>query len=444
MDQISVDNNFSELILACKNAAGYSVDTRGLKQGDVFFALKGAKVDGHQFLEQAYKNGASCAVVSNEYKGQDFGLKLLKVKDPLRAMQDLASHRLSCGCMKIAAVTGSIGKTTTKDFLSTLLQTKYRTASSPGNSNSQIGLALSILNHVKGDEEVLVLEMGMTHPGNITRLVEMATPDVALITGVALAHAGNFESIDEIARAKAEIFLHPKTKVGVLSREIGNFDELCSFGTCKKLSFSTVSKEADFYASVVDGEVFVTEKGSSRPISLGSLAVPGEHNVHNLLGAVAVARVFGVDWEDIRLAVKRLKLPEMRLQFVMKNGVLFVNDSYNASEVTVKAALKSLPLPEKGGRKIAVLGEMLELGKFSSACHTNVALFALNYVDKMYCFGSECLPIYEIWKREGRPARLFADQTELIEQLKQDVFPGDVVLLKGSRSKQMWKVLEGF
>ena len=216
---------------------GFAVDSRLVKQGNLFFALKGAHVDGHQFLSAAAVNGAVAAVVNESYNGPDFGLLLIKVPDPLIALQELAKSVLQQRKSKIVAVTGSLGKTTTKDFITTLLKSKYSVSCSPGNSNSQIGLPLTILNHTDGAEDVLVLEMGMTHSGQIKQLLQIAPPDIAVMTTVALVHAGNFNSLEDIARAKAEVLTHPKTTLGVIPHDVLLYDEIRNTGTCQKISF---------------------------------------------------------------------------------------------------------------------------------------------------------------------------------------------------------------
>lgn len=403
---------------------GYCVDTRCLKPGDLFFALKGARTDGHDFLKEAVEKGASAAVVSNDFCWKDSPIPLIPVENVLETLQSMASRLLENLSAQVVGVTGSIGKTTTKDFLTTILREKYRVYSSAGNQNSQIGLPLSLLNHIQGDEEVVILEMSMTHPGNIANLVKIAPPDIALITTTALTHAENFESLAHIGRCKAEIFSHPKTRLGILSRDIENFEELCLIGSCEKCSFSIQNEKADFY---------LDEK--TLP-----LAIPGHHNRHNFLAAATVARNLRMDWETIRKASAKLQLPERRMQKVVKQGVTFINDTYNACEPSMKAALKTLP--ETTGRKFAFLAEMPELGKFSELCHQNVGKFALEHVDFMLCFGEKTRPIYDVWMHAGKPVILSEDKQVLIQTLKNEMREGDVVLLKGANSKQMWKILE--
>lgn len=423
--------------------AGVSVDSRLITSNQVFFALKGARVDGHASLAEAASKGAAAAVVNQSYDGNDFGLPLLRVEDGLQALQNLAKSILSQRKSKIVAVTGSVGKTTTKDFITALLQKKYCVGSSPGNSNSKIGLPLAILNHTTGKEDFLVLEMGMTSAGEISDLIQIAPPHIAVITSVALVHACNFSSLEEIALAKGEILAHPKTTLGIIAREIEAYEAIKSIGTCRKLSFSTSSRQADYCLEGTAKQFKVRCFGEDN-LSLPCLPVPGKHNRHNFLAAVAVARSLHISWDEIAQAIPLLTLPERRLQTVEKNGIIFINDSYNASPVAVKAALAALPRPKLGGKRIAVIGAMLELGKFSERCHRDIAEAALQKVEHLLCLGEECLPMQEIWKKADKEANLFKTLPELMEALKTIVRPGDVVLLKGSRSKELWKVLDGF
>lgn len=419
---------------------GICADSRLLNAGEVFFALPGAKVDGHQFLKQVSEQGALAAVVLTTYEGSDYGLTLIRVNDVLKALQVLARKVLEARKPRVIAVTGSVGKTTTKDFLTTILREKFKVASSPGNSNSQVGLPLAILNHTTGDEDILILEMGMTESGQISKLIEIAPPHIALLTTVEYAHACNFKSIDDIARSKAEIFLSPKTTLGILPTGIPIFDEVRKSGSCPKETFTTGIHGADY--NLQETLRGITVKAENQSINLPHLSVPGKHNLHNLCAAIAVARSLHMEWEEIARVIPKLELPERRLQSIEKNGVLFINDSYNAIPVAVKAALKSLPAPKAGCKRIAVIGDMMELGELTERMHSEVAQVALENVDHMLCFGIHCKPIQEIWSKANKPVSLHTDLDELVAELKKQMKPGDVVLLKGSRSKGLWRVLE--
>jgi UDP-N-acetylmuramoyl-tripeptide--D-alanyl-D-alanine ligase len=427
--------------LAVKN---FSVDSRLVEKDGIFFALKGCRNDGHAFLEEVAQKKAMAAIVRKDYGGPDYGLALIKVTDPLQALQTITRQVISRRKPRVVGITGSVGKTTTKEFTYQLLKQKYRVAASPGNSNSQIGLPLAILNDTEGQEEILVLEMGMTEAGQIKQLIEIAPPEVAVITKTALVHAQNFKDLQAIGLAKAEIFSHPTTKLGILSRDITNFEELCQVGVCQKISFSSNALEADFTLVRKNGYLQINHQNST--MLLASLPVRGDHNVHNFLASVGVARYLNVDWELIKDAIPSLVLPERRLQDVEKKGILFVNDSYNASEASVKAALQSLPKPSPkpspGGKQIAILGEMLELGPFAEKCHWEVGKYALDYTSHMICFGKECKAIYDLWKSENRPVEWVMTLEEVVMALKSIANPGDVVLLKGSRSKELWRVLD--
>lgn len=422
-------------------AFGACVDSRLVKPGDLFFACAGERCDGHTFLCQAAQKGAVAAVVSQAYGGEAFGLPLIRVDHPEKALQRLAKKFLAAAAPKVVAITGSMGKTTTKEFLGHLLASTYRVASTPGNYNSQLGMPLTILNQLSGDEDVIVLEMGMTMRGHIAALVEIAPPEIAVITGVALAHAENFDSLEAIALAKAEILSHPNTKVGIVDHRIGNYQQIASVSRCPLRSFAYGDDQAD-YTLISDGEGLLLMEDGAYRLHFEPLALPGEHNLHNFLAAAVAAKHCGVKWEAIREAAKTLSLPAQRLQIEEWQGITFVNDAYNALPIAVKAALDSLPLPKPGGRKIAVLSEMRELGAFSEQCHREVAKYALSRVDRLFCLGKECAPMHAIWSAMGRPIYWASELSELAEQLRSCIQTGDVILIKGSRTSGFSTLLE--
>jgi UDP-N-acetylmuramoyl-tripeptide--D-alanyl-D-alanine ligase len=418
--------------------SGICIDSRLIQPGNLYFALKGARVDGHYFLEEVQNKGACAAVVDRIDKGPS-NLHLIVVEDVLQALQKIAKKAVQKYPRRIVAVTGSLGKTTVKEFIAHLTSKKFRVWASPRNHNSQAGLPLMLLNQLQ-DEELLIVEMGMTHPQQISRLIKMVPPDIALITTTALVHACNFEGLKQIGLAKAEIFAHPKTQLGILDRGIINFDQLAKKGKCPKVSFAFDNAEADYSLKKENGQLIIQDGNACIP--LPHLELPGKHNLHNVLAACVVARQLGMEWAEIVDRVDTLVLPEKRLQTVDKNGVTFINDSYNAAEASVKAALSCLPAAGNGGKRIAVLGEMLELGKFTEACHRAVGEFALNQIDHMICLGKQCEGIYAVWKEANRPVEWFMDLSKISERLKEIMKPGDVILLKGSRSNELWKILD--
>lgn len=422
---------------------GISVDSRQTKAKNVFFALPGNLVDGHQFLLDAANKGAIAAVVQHTYSGPDYGLKLIKVNDVLHALQLLAKKIVGERSPKVIGVTGSVGKTTTKEFIGTLLKQKYRVSTSFENYNSQIGLPLTIVNHTTEQDEILVLEMGMSGSGQIRQLVEIVPPDLAVITNVSLVHACYFQSLSEIADAKGEILSHPKTQVGILPYDDENFHHLSQIGTCIKVSFSVLSRSADyFFEDINENQVIINESKGEKLVDLGTVSLLGKHNRCNLLIALACARCIGLSWEEIKNGLPQLSLPKERLEKVEIAGIQFINDSYNASPISVKAALCCLPTPVGKGRRIAVLGDMLELGKFSQECHKEVGEIALKYVDVLYCMGEESQMIYSVWRQAKREAYWFKDLQTLSEALHHHLQKDDLVLIKGSRSTNLGKLIE--
>jgi UDP-N-acetylmuramoyl-tripeptide--D-alanyl-D-alanine ligase len=272
-------------------------------------------------------------------------------------------------------------------------------------------------------------------------LVNLANPDISVLTAVEMVHSSNFESIEGIARAKAEIFSHPKTQMGIVSKDIVAFSEVMATGSCLKTSFSINQEDADYFIKDEGDHLvvrFLKEKAKLPP-----LQVLGRHNLHNFLAAAAVAKSLKLTWEEIGAEIPRLCLPERRLQRVEKEGVIYINDSYNATAVSVKAALSVLPKPNVGCKTIAVIGDMtLSLGAFSDWAHREVGNAALSCVDQMLCLGSGCMPILEIWQKANKSAELYLDFNTLSEALKHIAKPGDVVLLKGHNSLQLWRILE--
>lgn len=421
---------------------GVSVDSRQVQNGELFVALRGTKADGCNFLGEAAQRGAAAALVSKSYRGSNFGLPLIHVDDTLETLQLMAKLAMKNTSARVVAVTGSVGKTTTKEFIGHLLRAKCRTMVSPGNSNSQVGLCLAVLNGLNGTEEIVVLEMGMSLAGELARLVQIAPPEVAVLTSVGLSHAVNFASLEAIAAEKAEIFSHTRTRLAVLHHSLCRFAAVTEAMACPAVTFAYSERAATYSVASRDRAIFSALHQGEPLGDFPPLALPGKHNLDNFLAAVAVARYFEMDWETIAQRSQTLALPAKRLEFIDKNGILFVNDSYNASLDSMKAALDSLPVPKGNGRTIAVLGEMMELGSFAQSCHDEVGCYAMEKTDMMFCFGEQWQAVAANWPHGS--CMLFTDFQLLLHELKLLARAGDVVLLKGSRSKALWRVLDAF
>lgn len=415
--------------------SGYQIDSRILGEGDLFFALTGEKSDGHSFLREAKRRGAVGAVVKKGYQGPDFGLALLPVEDVFQCLQGLARHFMQECSAQIIGVTGSVGKTTTKEFIATLLEGKFKVGKTHLNYNSQCTFPITLLNRA-GDEDVLVVEMGMSEPGEIGKLVRIAAPDIAVLTKVAFVHGANFErGIFDIAKYKAEIFSDSKTKKCIFDHALYDYPEAIDQMQGEKISFSLNERTADYFLS---SEYFIDERG----VRAYRFDPPHKQNhfLHDFLAALSVARQMKMGWDQINNQLPFLTLPRMRFEQIEKDGVLFINDAYNANPESVKAALSHIPEPKEGGKRIAVLGMMVDLGDEHDALHREVGHFAQKYVDHLLVLGKEASSVYEAFQEVQKPAEQYYDLSAISERLKSLMRPGDVVLLKASRCVEMEKL----
>jgi UDP-N-acetylmuramoyl-tripeptide--D-alanyl-D-alanine ligase len=411
---------------------GFEQDSRKVEKGFLFFAIKGEKTDGHHFLREVALRGAYAAVVSHSYAGEDFGLVLLHVADVLDALQSLARQVQQRRNPRVIGVTGSVGKTTTKEFIAGLLEARFKVAKTPGNANSQVSMALSILNESK-EHEVFVMEMGMSQKGEMQRLVSIAPPEIAVITPITHAHVLFFpDGVEGIAHEKARILSHPQTRLGIASAQAARFSVVRDTGSCEKI----LCGQKDY---VFDG-MCVLERGVKSPI----LPFPFEatHVRDNFLIAVAVARAMGLSWEDIVQQAPQLQMVAKRFEKTVRDGITFINDSYNANALSMKAALQNLPTAKEGKKTIGVLGAMKELGPYTEELHREVAECALQYVDQLICLGQECQVMVDFFVQNDKKAELYPNLASVKEKVFAVAEEGDVILLKGSRSNELWRILD--
>lgn len=415
---------------------GYAIDSRAVMPGNLFFALSGKKVDGCQFLKDVAEKGAIASIVPQNYQGENFGLILIYVEDVRASLQHLASIAFSKRKEKVVGVTGSVGKTTTKEFLAHLLEAKYQVFKTAGTFNSQVTFPLSLLN-MEGEFDILVLEMGMSEPGEIRRLVQIAPPDIAIITRISYAHAQFFpDGLNGIAAAKAEILSGNKTALAVMSTQTAEFQEIVKDLKCRKITYS-LSDHADYR---LYPELVIEEKGKKG--NEFSLPFFASHLQENFLAAYAVCRELGMEVDEIIAKAQTLKTYPLRFEIVQKDGVTYVKDCYNANPESMRAALQNLPQPETMGRVWAVLGSMRPLGKFSEKCHLELGELAFSRLDQLLCIGTECLPIVDLFRRSGKKAEFFSDLKVLKSAFENNIQKGDVVLIKGSNDHALWKLFE--
>ena len=449
----------SEVIAATKAAiadfdfSGVTTDSRAVKAGELFVALKGGNFDGHDYCGKAAELGAAGVVVSHDVEGLPAGVSVFKVEDTLLAYQQLAhAYRLKQQGLKVFAITGSNGKTSTKDLLAACLGAKYKVVKTQGNFNNEIGLPKTLLS-IQPDTDIAVVEMGMRGLGQIAELCRIAEPDSGLITNVGETHMELLGSMENIGKAKSEIVVDlPSDGFAVLNGD--NEYVLAAAGKTKAqvvyfgLGESCDYRGSDIVTSALGTTFTCTEKKSGKSVSV-RLQLIGEHNVYNALSAIAGAACYGVPLEDSAKALATARLTGSRQEIIYIGDITFINDAYNASPASMEAALKTLAEAKKAAhgavRTIAVLADMLELGAISEDAHRRVGRWAVeNGVDYVLTYGPEAAYISEEVKKLGGETCHYADRQGAADKLRQLATAGDIILLKGSNSMQVGKMLELF
>ncbi len=419
---------------------GYRVDSRLTQPGDLFFALPGCKMDGHQFLAEAARHGAVAAVVRSDYRGSDFGMLLLRVEDVLASLHLLAKKTIESSSAFVVGITGSVGKTTTKEMLAAILSTHFVVGKTPGNCNSQTSFPLALL-ELSGREQMLVLEMGMTEAGEIARLAQIAPPRMALITRIGFAHLENFsDGLEGVARAKAEIFVRGTTEVALLGGECWNYSAIQESVVPVKRHLSLTMADVDYSFRQLSPNQFQLVEGRTLSPTF-TIDLPAPHFLENAILAIAAARELHLSWEHIQEGINHFPQGDRRFELTEHLGAIWINDCYNASYDAMMGALAALQIREHPGRKIAILGKMPELGVASHSCHRAVGAMAANFVDELIAYGEEALPLWETFCQQQGSGIFCREWEELVRETKERVQPGDLVLLKGANSLAMWRLL---
>ncbi|MGQ9603746.1 MAG: UDP-N-acetylmuramoyl-tripeptide--D-alanyl-D-alanine ligase [bacterium] len=423
--------------------AGYAFDSRRVKTGDLFFALKGEQRDGHDFVENAWRRGAVGAVVSKEIAGLPDDFVQILVDSPLNSLQSLAAYARKSYNLKCVAVTGSNGKTTTKEMIASVLSSRLNVRKSEANFNNHIGVPISILS-IGPVDQVLVLEIASNHPGEIANLASIARPDIAVITNVGRAHIGFFGSLDKIAREKTDLVRSlDRDGTGIINGDDENI--LRALEGCNRhlIEFGT-SDSCDFRAEDIafdeNGNVSFRVKGVDFRLKL-----PGVHTVYNALAAAAVASIFGLDLYE---CAQRLKdFEAVRMKTFLVDNIEVVDDTYNSNPDSVKAALEAL-LRHKNGRKVFVMGEMLELGAYSEDLHREVGSIVGSLgIDILIGIGGFTRLTCEAAIAAGmKPESVifFESKEDAKVELRSLVRKGDRVLVKGSRLTGLDELVEDF
>src|SRR6195256_1962432 len=434
--------------------AGVSIDSRTIRAGELFFAIHGPRHDGHDHVAAAFERGALAAVVA-ESRGRELAESLrtrcLVVDDTLRALHRLATAvRLAWG-KKIAGVTGSVGKTTTKEILAALLGAKLRILKSEGNVNNAYGLPLTLF-HLEQEHDAAVLEMGMSRRYELQELAAIAKPDVGVVTRVAPAHLEFFASVEEIALAKRELIegLNGRDSVAVLNADDLLVAAFASHGPGRVLTYG-IENRADYRAEAIEdrgalGSAFdVVENGKRTRLEL---ALPGRHVVSNALAVLAAASVWGIGAAEAQSVFRNLHAPVMRGELLrFSNGAALINDSYNSSPAALQAMTELLAATPNFHRRILAAGEMRELGTASAELHREAGHFAAKTgkIDWIIGVAGDAAQIVEGAVAAGLPrahTRFFATPQEAAEFLAGFVVSGDLLLVKGSRGVKMEQIVE--
>jgi UDP-N-acetylmuramoyl-tripeptide--D-alanyl-D-alanine ligase len=434
--------------------AGVSIDSRTIRVGELFFAIHGPRHDGHDHVAAALERGALAAVVA-ESRARQFPDALrgscLVVDDTLRALHQLATAvRLAWG-KKIAGVTGSVGKTTTKEILAALLGAKLRVLKSEGNFNNAYGLPLTLF-RLEDEHDAAVLEMGMSRRYELQELAAIAKPDVGVVTRVAPAHLEFFASVEEIALAKRELIegLNGRDSVAVLNADDPLVAAFASHAPGRVLTYG-IDNPGDYRAEAIEdrgalGSAFVLVENGKR--TRLELALPGRHVISNALGALAAASVWGIGAAEAQTVFRTLHAPAMRGELLrFTNGAALINDSYNSSPAALQAMIKVLAATPGYRRRILAAGEMRELGATSAQLHREAGKFAAETkkIDWVVAVEGDAADIVEGAVAGGVPrsqTKVFASSEEAAKFLADFVAPGDLLLVKGSRGVKMERVVE--
>jgi UDP-N-acetylmuramoyl-tripeptide--D-alanyl-D-alanine ligase len=425
---------------------GWSIDSRTIRPGDVFFALRGPNHDGHAYVADVLRRGAAAAVVEHSFasEGVEAGGEILRVEDTLSALQNVAGWARKRWNGEVVGVTGSAGKTTTKNVIAEMLAVGRRTAKNEGNLNNHIGLPLSLL-RLDETAEVAVLEMGMNHAGEIRTLANIAGPNTGVVTNVGYAHIENFESIEGIASAKQELV----ESLGENGTAVLNADDprVAAMARVHPGKMILYGQSAD--ANIRGEEVEFTANGSRFRVRSTKFEtqLTGRHNVLNVLAGIAVGGVYGIEPQRLVEPVARLVPEKMRGQRFEHQGITIFDDCYNSNPDAVRAMLDVLrDTPAK--RRIAVLGEMLELGRWAEPLHRDVGDYASRCgIDVLVGIRGAACFILDAAIRAGLRASaafFFEGPDEAGRFLRTIAQPGDAILFKGSRGVHVEQALRQF
>ncbi|WP_432664770.1 UDP-N-acetylmuramoyl-tripeptide--D-alanyl-D-alanine ligase [Wukongibacter baidiensis] len=429
---------------------GISIDSRKIEEGCLFIPIIGERFDGHRFIEDALNLGAIGTLTSKKINFNNDSKKcIIMVEDTLKALQDISKYFLKKANIPVVGVTGSTGKTTTKELIYNVLSQKYNVLKNKGNFNNHIGLPLTLLD-IEKEHEIVVLEMGMSGRGEIDLLAKITNPEVGVITNIGICHIENLGSKEEIFNAKMELKNHmDESSLLILNGDDDYLGKMKNEGTTYRKVFAGLKEDNDIYAAKINDlgyegvEFSAVIDGKTHDFKLN---VPGIHNVYNSLLAIGVGMHYNISLEKIKLGLSSFGGNKMRLNIIeVEDNIKLINDCYNANPDSMEAALSVLKSIE-AKRKIAILGDMLELGDFSERAHKEVGKIVFeNGIDILLTVGKDAVNIMNGAIESGFPKeRVFAvnnniTAANILNTLKKS---GDLMLVKGSRGMKMEEIVQ--
>ncbi|MBZ4644973.1 MAG: UDP-N-acetylmuramoyl-tripeptide--D-alanyl-D-alanine ligase [Clostridia bacterium] len=426
-----------------------STDSRNIKEGMFFIPLKGEKFDGHDFIPKSFEAGAVGCIVEKDINIEFHDKCVIKVGNSLKALQDIARYYRQKFSIPFVAVTGSVGKTTTKDMIACVLDQKYKVLKTLGNFNNEIGLPLTVF-RLNRTHHIGVTEMGMSGFGEISRLVSIVKPETAVITNIGLSHIEKLGSQENILKAKMEVFEEfDKDSLAILNGDdrllfnlkgnlpfriiyYGIYNDKCEL---KAQDISYHGEEGSSFSIIVDGATYTVR-----------VPVMGEHNIYNALASIAAGMEYGISMNNIIKGIALFKPEKMRMDIFESKGIKVINDCYNASPASMAAALKVLKQIHNEGRKIAILGDMLEMGEWAFDAHKKVGSDVVkNNIDYLMTVGYNGKNIALGALQAGMAEEnifSFDNNDEVIKFIDHFIKCGDAVLIKASRGMKMEGIAE--
>lgn len=419
----------------------FSIDSRNINNNDFFLAIKGEKFDGNDFIFDVLNKGCKGVIFDKnididfkKYKDKIF----IKVKNTLKALQEMARYKRSLYDIPVVAITGSVGKTSTKDMIASVMSEKYNVLKTEGNHNNHIGLPLTLLK--LKDHNAMCIEMGMNHFNEISLLTNILKPTIAVITNIGTAHIGNLGSRENILKAKLEILEGLKENGNIIINNDNDLLHKWYIDNKAKYNIITygIENESKYQAKNILNEIENSTFDINNVTKNIFVPVPGNHFIYNSLCAFAVGKILNISNEMIKEGIKKFELSKNRIENIdLPNDIRLISDCYNANYDSMKAAIELLSKYKE--RKIAVLGDMLELGKYSEEIHSNIGKLINNNIDILICSGEMSKYIYNNSKTNKK---YYCNNNKEVEELLKDIIlPKDTILFKASNSMNFTEIV---